>query len=76
MGFFHDWSSDLQKKIKKKNWKKGNNNLKNPFLDTDMTTVMRKFQSSRLNGVAIIQNTYIHTNKLPKLNTYAFINLC
>ena len=52
-----------------KKYKKGNNSPQNiffkfekPFLDIHKRNVMPKFESSRLNGVAVIAKTYTHTN--------------
>ena len=35
--------------------------MRKPFLDIHIRNVMPKFESSRLNGVAVIAKTYIHT---------------
>ena len=36
--------------------------LRKPFLDIHIRNVMPKFESSRLNGVAVIAKTYTHTH--------------
>ena len=36
--------------------------MRKQFLDIHIRNVMPKFESSRLNGVAVIANTYTHTN--------------
>ena len=63
---------DLQsyRQILKKYKKKGNNTIKTIvfkilrklFLDIHIRNVMPKFESFRLNGVAVIAKTYIHTD--------------
>ena len=35
--------------------------LRKPFLDIHTRNVMPKFESSKMNGVAVITKTYIHT---------------
>ena len=35
--------------------------MRKPFLDIHIRNVMPKFESSRLNGVAVIAKTYTHT---------------
>ena len=45
-------------------------NLRKPFLDIHIRNVMPKFESSRLNGVAVIAKTYIHTYIPTYIHTY------
>ena len=59
----------IHKSLKEK-MDKGNNsahfnlkNLRKSILYSDMRNVMPKLQSGRLNGVAIIEKTYIHAYK-------------
>ena len=52
--------------FKKKKQDRGNNSKNRPFLDIHMRNVMPKFQSSRLNGMARIEKTYIQYLEIPK----------
>ena len=55
-------------------------NLRKPFLDIHIRNVMPKFQCSRLNRVAVIAKTYIHTHTycralvIPKKFCFAVID--
>ena len=46
-------------------------NLRKPFLDIHISNIVPKFESSRLNGVAVIAMTHIHTHP----HTYILPNL-
>ena len=45
-------------------------NLRKPFLDNHTRNVMPKFESSRMNGVAVIAKTYIHTHPHTHTHTH------
>ena len=57
-------------------------NLRKPFLDIHIRNVMPKFESSRMNGVAIIAKTYIglclrlRTDSFFKILNNQSVNLC
>ena len=66
--FSHSYSSKLQRNLKEK-YKRRNNsrrkqffkNLRKPILEDHKRNHIRKFLSSRLNGLDVIERTHIHT---------------
>ena len=45
-------------------------NLRKAFLDINTRNVMPKFESSKMNGVAVFAKTYIHTYTPTYTHTY------
>ena len=48
-------------------------NLRKPFLDIHTRNHIPKFQSSRLNGVAVIERTHIHTHIHTHTHTNTYV---